>query len=165
VAAAWIEPLAERLARAPAFSGLSLRAAVAEDEPFMFELHRTAMRAYVEATWSWDDHWQRTHFAKNFEPWHHAVIVRREPRFADVGRLSLTYHWRRVFLRDIELVTSERNRGVGTAILDGVLELARESGRRAELMVLRCNPAQHLYARLGFRVVADDGARLMMRTD
>jgi hypothetical protein len=29
--------------------------------------------------------------------------------------------------------------------------------------VLKCNPAQRLYARLGFTVVADDGARLTMR--
>jgi hypothetical protein len=29
--------------------------------------------------------------------------------------------------------------------------------------VLRCNPAQRLYARLGFRVIDDDGARLTMR--
>jgi GNAT superfamily N-acetyltransferase len=165
VPAAWIDPLAERLARAPAFAGLSLRAAVPDDEPFLFELHRAAMRAYVEATWSWDDQWQRNHFARNFEPWHHAIIVRRGPPSLDVGRLSLTYHWRRIYLRDIELTADERNHGVGTAILDGVLELGRASGRHVELMVLRCNPAQRLYARMGFRVVTDDGARLMMRTD
>jgi GNAT superfamily N-acetyltransferase len=165
VRAAWIEPLSDRLSQAPAFAGLSLREATQDDEPFLFELHRAAMRVYVEATWTWDDDWQRSHFAKNFEPWHHAVIVRSRPPSVDVGRVSLTYHWRRIFLRDIELVAGERNHGVGTTILDAVLELGRASGRRVELMVLRCNPAQRLYARLGFRVVTDDGARLMMSTD
>jgi hypothetical protein len=44
-----------------------------------------------------------------------------------------------------------------------VLALGRGSNRYVELQVLRCNPAQRLYARLGFRVIADDGARLRMR--
>ena len=77
---------------------------------------------------------------------------------------SLTRHWRKIFLRDIELMGPERNRGVGTAIINAVLTLARNSDRYVELRVLRCNPAQRLYMRLGFRVIGDDGARLRMRT-
>jgi ribosomal protein S18 acetylase RimI-like enzyme len=53
---------------------------------------------------------------------------------------------------------------VGTAIINAVLALARNSDRYVELRVLRCNPAQRLYTRLGFRVIGDDGARLRMRT-
>ena len=40
----------------------------------------------------------------------------------------------------------------------------RTRDRYVELRVLRCNPAQRLYTRLGFRVIGDDGARLRMRT-
>ena len=68
-----------------------------------------------------------------------------------------------VFLRDIELIATERNRGLGSAIVRAVLALARAEARSVELFVLACNPAQHLYARLGFCVVGDDGARLTMR--
>ncbi len=82
----------------------------------------------------------------------------------DVGRIGLTRHWRKVFLRDIELMGPERNHGVGTAIITAVLALAHDSNRYVELRVLRCNPAQRLYTRLGFRVIDDDGARLRMRT-
>jgi len=53
--------------------------------------------------------------------------------------------------------------GIGTAILGAVIALAERSDRHVELNVLACNPARHLYARLGFRVVRDDGARLRMR--
>jgi ribosomal protein S18 acetylase RimI-like enzyme len=52
---------------------------------------------------------------------------------------------------------------VGTAILEAVLAIGRASDRYVELHVLRCNPAQRLYTRLGFRVILDDGARLKMR--
>ncbi len=141
MAAAWIDLLREALVGAQAFDGLALRAAVHEDEDFLFALHRDAMREYVDATWGWNETWQRTHFTATFAPARQAVIVRAETR-RDVGRISLTRHWRKIFLRDIELLSAERNRGAGTAVLEAVLALGHDSGRCVELHVLRCNPAQ-----------------------
>jgi RimJ/RimL family protein N-acetyltransferase len=165
--ARWTEALAAALADAPAFAGCALRPARSEDEPLLFALYRDAMRDYVAETWGWDEHWQRAHFLRAYVPANHAVIVRGgAPAAGDeqlVGRICLTRHWRRIFLRDIELVAAERNRGLGTAIVRAVLDLARTEHRAVELLVLKCNPAQRLYARLGFMVVADDGARLTMR--
>ena len=164
MAAGWIEPLTEALADARAFRGWVLRGAERKDEDFLFALHRDAMAAYVDQTWGWDEEWQRAHFAANYAPERQAVIVRGGTVLRDVGRISLTRHWRKIFLRDIELMSPERNHGVGTAIITAVVALARDSDRYVELRVLRCNPAQRLYARLGFRVIDDDGARLRMRT-
>jgi GNAT superfamily N-acetyltransferase len=96
-------------------------------------------------------------------PSRNALIVRAARGEPTIGRISLTRHWRKVFLRDIELIASERNRGLGTAVVRSVLDFARESGRPVELLVLNHNPARRLYARLGFMVVADDGARQRMR--
>ncbi len=140
MAAGWIEPLTDSLADARAFRGWTLRGARRHDEDFLFALHRDAMRAYVDATWGWDEEWQRAHFAANYAPERQAVVVHG-------GTMG-----------------PERNHGVGTAIINAVLMLARNSDRYVELRVLRCNPAQRLYARLGFRVIDDDGARLRMRT-
>jgi ribosomal protein S18 acetylase RimI-like enzyme len=161
--ARWIELLAAALAGAEAFRGCALRAARSDDEEFLYALHRSAMRDYVEATWGWDEGWQRQHFASTYAPAQHAIIVRLDPVLCDIGRISLTWQWHKIFLRDIELIAAERNRGIGTAMIRALLELAKADGRTAELLVLKCNPAQRLYARLGFIVVADDGARLTMR--
>ena len=161
--ARWIEPLAAALTAAEAFRGCALRAARRDDEAFLFALHRAAMREYVDAVWGWDERWQRNHFAATYAPRHHAVIVRVEPEPQDIGRISLTRHWRKLFLRDIELVAAERSHGIGTAMLRALLALARAEGRALELLVLKHNPAQRLYARVGFRIVADDGARFTMR--
>jgi ribosomal protein S18 acetylase RimI-like enzyme len=162
VAASWIEPLGALLSRASAFRGLALRSASHLDEQRLFALHREAMQEYVAATWGWDEAWQREFFARTYVAGRHALVVRGE-RLA--GRICFTRHWRRIFLRDIELVAAERNRGLGSAILGAVLELAREERRAVELVVLKCNPAQRLYERLGFTVVGDDGARLTMRAE
>jgi ribosomal protein S18 acetylase RimI-like enzyme len=151
------------LADAEAFRGCALRAARRDDEEFLFALHRSAMRDYVEATWGWDERWQRAHFAETYAPAQHAVIVRVASVPRDIGRISLKRYWHKTFLRDIELVAEERNRGLGTAIMRALLALAEDESRAVELLVLKCNPAQRLYARLGFRITADDGARLAMR--
>jgi len=163
--ARWIEPLATALTGAKAFRGYALRAARRDDEEFLFALHRSSMRDYVEETWGWDEDWQRRHFAATYTPAQHAIIVRLDPVPRDIGRISLTRHWHKIFLRDIELVAAERNRGIGTALIRTLLMLAKADGRAVELLVLKCNPAQRLYARLGFTVVTDDGARLTMRTE
>lgn len=161
MAASWIKPLRATLAGAEAFRGCALRHATRNDEDMLFDLHRGAMREYVDLTWGWDEAWQRGFFADSYVPGRNAVILRDAKTL--VGRICLTRHWRRIFLRDIELVVAERNRGLGTAIVGAVLELARPRRQSVELMVLKCNPAQRLYARLGFVGVADDGSRITMR--
>jgi len=163
VTASWIDFLSQVLARAPAFRGHALRPGRLQDEPFLFALHREAMRDYVSATWGWDDKWQRMHFAEHYAPSRHAIILRDGAHPPEVGRLSLTRHWRKIFLRDIELVAAERNHGVGSALIEAVLELAHAEERHVELLVLKCNPARRLYSRLGFRAIEDDGSRLKMR--
>jgi GNAT superfamily N-acetyltransferase len=159
----WIEPLAATLEGSEAFRGCALRAAYAEDRALLFSLHRAAMKGYVEATWGWDEEWQRRHFDQTYVPARHAVVVRHGVPARDIGRIGLTRHWRKIFLRDIELVAEERNRGLGGALIGALLRLARGERRAVELIVLKCNPAQRLYQRLGFRVVGDDGERLTMR--
>jgi GNAT superfamily N-acetyltransferase len=163
MATRWIDALAATLRHDPAFAGCDLQPATPADEAFLFELHRAAMSGYVNATWGWDDDWQRTHFAANYTPARNALIVRPAVVALAIGRVSLTQHWRKVFLRDVELIASERNRGIGSAVVNAVLSLARDTRRPVELMVLDCNPARRLYTRLGFSVIANDGARLRMR--
>lgn len=162
MATRWTDALAILLQRDSAFDGCALRRATHDDATWLFELHRAALREYVDATWGWDDPWQRAHFAQHYVPARNALIVRHA---SSIGRISLSRYWRKVYLRDIELIASERNRGLGSAVINAVLALARESRRPVELLVLNCNPARRLYARLGFTVIADDGARLRMRAD
>jgi len=160
VVARWIDALATRLVAEPAFFGCSLRAATAYDEDRLFALHREALHGYVDATWGWHEAWQRTYFSDHYAAARNALVTRGE---ALIGRISISRHWRKIFLRDIELIASERNRGLGSAMIRAVLALARTGDKSVELLVLDCNPARGLYERLGFRTVSDDGARSRMR--
>lgn len=57
---------------------------------------------------------------------------------------------------DIALAPAHRGRGLGTALLEGVIADARREGRRVTLRVARDNPALRLYLRRGFAVVAEE---------
>jgi ribosomal protein S18 acetylase RimI-like enzyme len=174
MAAAWLESLASGLMREaesdPRLARYRLRPAEAGDEPMLYALHREALHDYVEVTWGWEEDWQRQYFRNHFRPADNVVVVARGTTRGsggdrDVGRVSITRHWHKLFLRDIELAAPHRGQGVGTALLRTVLAMAADDGKRVELHVLRCNPAQRLYTRLGFRIASGDDARWLMRSD
>ncbi len=53
----------------------------------------------------------------------------------------------------IALLPGYRNRGIGTALLEHLIEAARPSYPALALSVSAHNPAKRLYERLGFEVV------------
>jgi ribosomal protein S18 acetylase RimI-like enzyme len=67
-----------------------------------------------------------------------------------------------VHLAEIALLPDERNHGIGTALISGVLGEARSRGAPVQLRVLRNNRACRLYERLGFLIMADNGIHLSM---
>jgi ribosomal protein S18 acetylase RimI-like enzyme len=65
-------------------------------------------------------------------------------------------------LVDIALLPEHRGRGIGGALLRGLLDEGAVSGRRVSMHVERSNPALRLYERLGFERVKDDGIYWLM---
>lgn len=64
-----------------------------------------------------------------------------------------------VHVVDLALLPEHRGAGVGEALLTRVVG----DGRRVSLSVVRTNPAQRLYRRLGFEVVDEDDVYLHMQ--
>jgi ribosomal protein S18 acetylase RimI-like enzyme len=60
------------------------------------------------------------------------------------------------------VLTEHRGRGIGTAALRMLLGEAARAGKPVRLHVERTNPARHLYERLGFRWIADEGIHWLM---
>ncbi len=69
----------------------------------------------------------------------------------DIGRLYL--HWRQNEIRivDLTLFPSWRGQGLGTEILEWILNEAKSAGLTVRTRVEEFNPAQRLCRRLGFR--------------
>lgn len=63
---------------------------------------------------------------------------------------------------DIALLPEHRGKGIGTLLLSQVLAEAAAGGKAVRMYVERFNPAQRLYARLGFRQIGDEGVYLLL---
>jgi RimJ/RimL family protein N-acetyltransferase len=136
-----------------------LRPAKEADRDFLFDLHRQAIRAYVEPVWGWDDVVQQRLFDERFASRPYQVI---QADGEDIGVLQLRDRPGEVVLDLIELLPAWQGKGVGTAIIRSLLA----QGKAVSLRVLTSNPrAAALYERLGFRTVRQTPERLFMRAE
>lgn len=102
---------------------------------------------------------QSAHFTAAFPEAEHAIVVLEEH---PVGRRIVDRSGPVLHVVDIALLAEFRGRGIGTSLLQAVLDEADARGLPVELHVDVDNPAQHLYRRLGFEVSADLGRHLRM---
>ena len=62
----------------------------------------------------------------------------------------------------ISLYKEYRNRGIGTHLLQRMLDLLREKYRQVSLSVQKANYAFEMYQKSGFKVIADRGEEVLM---
>ena len=137
----------------------ALRPATEADRDFLYRLHVATIKEYVEPVWGWDDAFQEARFRQRFDPDECQVIaVDRE----DVGVLQVERRETEVFLGNIRIAPGRQRRGLGTAVIQGVLAQAERDGLPVALQVLKVNPAKRLYKRLGFVVVQETPTHYVM---
>ena len=78
------------------------------------------------------------------------------------GRLYVVYGASDIRIVDITLATEYRGRGIGSGLLQRILEHGRASGRTVSIHVEFENPARRLYERLGFAETAQHGIYTLM---
>jgi ribosomal protein S18 acetylase RimI-like enzyme len=139
-----------------------LRSAVRADRGFLFDLHRSTMREYIEPIWGWDEDLQRRIFKERLGL-ENVRVVLVEGHAA--GMVKVTQTPDEMFLARIEIAPTHQRRGIGTAIIREVLEDAHRQKLPVTLEVLHGNPARGLYERLGFRIVDENDERCFMRAE
>ncbi len=157
--------------RAPA-PGVTFREVVEGDRPFLRELYREVRAAELALT-DWDEARKRAFADDQFErqdewyrdryPGARFLVIEREG--APIGRLYYMAGADELRLMEVTLVPGERNRGLGTAIVRSLLEIADARGLAVTLHVETFNPARNLYARLGFATGEANGIYLPMRRE
>ena len=117
----------------------------------------------MEATWGWDEAYQRRRFREHFDPAESQIVV---VDGRDVGVLQVEDRGEDVSIDLIEIAPSHQGQGLGTRIIKDVLAVAHAEKRPVSLHVLKTNPrARRLYERLGFAVDEERKERLVMRAD
>ncbi len=140
---------------------LSFRAASPDDLPFLFALHKAAMRGPVEETFGpWDEAWQAAYFQKHFDP---AVLKIIQYRGEDVGVLYVQERAEELFLVSLEILPAYQRRGIGTAVIRELIAEGKRQGKPVALQVLKANrSARSLYQRLGFGVTGENENHYIM---
>jgi ribosomal protein S18 acetylase RimI-like enzyme len=140
--------------------GIVLRPVRADERDFFYAVRRGAFREYAEAAFGpWDDVKQRASADRDVGELSIEIVERDG---AAIGYQIVEHnadHW---FLDEIALADGERGRGVGTELVKTIMTAARDAGMPLRLSVLHVNPAQRLYARLGFRVTRIEHPRIKM---
>lgn len=138
---------------------ISFRQVLPADYDFLWELHILSFKAYVEEIWGWDEAQQIEMFKARFNPTQSQII---QVDGQDAGRLDIEHQPDEIFLSLIALLPNYQGHGIGTHIIQNLINTANKQGLPLALRVLRPNPAQHLYKRLGFKIVKADDIRIWM---
>jgi GNAT superfamily N-acetyltransferase len=125
---------------------ISQRDASLADLEWLDPFYESIMRPYVELTHQWD----RTKFRNCFEP---KLIKIIQANGIDIGMLKVEEKADYIYLGDIQLDPGYQNKGIGTKLIETVIESAAIVGKPIRLRVLNGNPAVKLYLRLGFREI------------
>ena len=139
----------------------ALRPVTEQDYDFLYDLHKVAMRDYIEPIWGWHEEWQQEYFRRKFEPQRRRII---QVDGRDAGVLVVEWREDEIYLGLIELLPEFQRRGIGAAVVTDLLARARARRLPLALNVLKTNiPARRLYERLGFEIVEEEEARYRMR--
>ncbi len=148
---------------------LVLRDALPSDRAFLLALY-IGTRADEFAHLGWPVEMERAFMKMQFEA-QRSDYERRHPgarcqivqlHRCPIGRLWLAADARSITVLDISLVAELRGLGIGGECLRRVLRRADAARLDVELQVVRGNPAQRLYERLGFRRVGAGDVRVAM---
>jgi GNAT superfamily N-acetyltransferase len=120
---------------------VSLRTATSDDAAFALHLTEACMRFYAEQAWG------RWNGQADFDPAFDEVI-----RFAgrDIGLIGVERYPDRWFLDKFYLLPAYQNRGIGSYLLERLIDDAKAAQVPLRLTVLEVNPARRFYERHGF---------------
>lgn len=145
-------------------AAIRFRPSTEDDVPFLRQLYATTREDELRMV-DWTDEFktsfldsqfaaQKKHYEEYFGAAEFLVIeAEREP----MGRLYVHRDEEEIHIIDIALMPQYRGHGLGTVLLQELLDEGKATGRKVTIYVEHFNPARHLYDRLGFRHIDTNG--------
>lgn len=139
------------------------------DLPFLRELYASTREAEMAVVpWSPEEkvafiamqfEAQHTYYMEQFPDGQFDVVLEDD---TPIGRLYIDRRDDEHRLIDIALLPRCRGQGIGGQLMRDVLGEAAAAGKRVRIHVEQYNPAMHLYDRLGFEKIEEQGPYLLM---
>jgi len=148
----------------------SLRPARADDQDFLYRLYANTRPEVAGFGWAHEQqeaflrmqfNAQQRWYQSAYPAAEHSIITtKQEP----IGRVLVAHGKGAATLVDISILPEYRRHGIGGAILRDLIWETSSQEQILRLQVLRTNPAQRLYSRLGFHQTGENEMYLQMAT-
>ena len=148
----------------------TLRVSTPDDQDFLFSVYASTRNEELSLS-GWDENQMRSFLEMQFRaqsqqyalcyPEADSSVILFDDR--PVGRLLIDRTGPDITLVDIALLPEYRNRSIGTALIQSLLDEATGAKKNVALHVLRGSAAARLYERLGFTKVDEDAVYLEMK--
>src|SRR5438132_301727 len=148
---------------------ITLRAASDDDAAFLLEVYRST-RADELALVPWDNEQKEAFVRFQFDA-QHASYHERFPAASyqiilqdheSIGRLYVLRGADEIRILDVTVLPPFRNAGVGTSLIRQLRAEGAQTGQPVRIWVEHFNQSLHLFERLGFSRVQEDGFNCLM---
>lgn len=133
-----------------------------DDFAFRYNIYEVAIKPYIDQRVVWDDTQHREKIRSNLagSGTHFAIGVNG----VRIGVAQIEEADDLISLHQIEILPAYQGAGVGTAVVQSLIDESTKTSKDVQLSVFRANTAaQRLYDRLGFRIVSTSEHDVQMR--
>jgi ribosomal protein S18 acetylase RimI-like enzyme len=142
-------------------TAFALRQATGDDAQLFYDVIDRTMREFIIATWGrWNESRVRQESREDSSSPHARVILVGD---VAVGVLVVERHATHIQLEQIYLLPEYQRLGIGTALIDNLIQEAKHYELPLCLRVMAVNPAKKFYERFGFVVTEATPEFLMMQ--
>ena len=151
-------------------ASITMRQVSQEDEPFLYEVYASTRAAEMSVV-PWEEAQkeaflkqqftaQRDHYLKHYPEAQYQIILLDE---RPVGRIYVDRSDDEIRILDITLLPHYRGAGVGTPLIEEIMSEGQRSGRAVSIYVDNFSPALHLFDRLGFNRIEENGIHVLFK--
>jgi ribosomal protein S18 acetylase RimI-like enzyme len=152
-----------------ATGSITLRPAGPGDEEFLIEVYASS-REYEMSLVPWPGEQkvafltmqfaaQQQHYKSHYPDAKHDIILSDG---SPVGRVYVAVKDEGIRILDITLLTRFRGKGIGTPLIEGLMNEARVAGKPLSIYVESFNRSISLFERLGFNRIKEDGVNVLL---
>lgn len=136
-----------------ASSAYELREVTHQDYNFIYHVKTTTLKPHIELVWGWDEAVQTKYLEESFGLETQLIITYEDK---EIGILELNELDQRIDVVELEILPEYQRKGIGTQILQDIIDEYVEKGKRIGIGCFKINrDAKRLYERLGFNLIKE----------
>lgn len=127
----------------------ALKKALIAHKETIYQIKKSSVFSYVDNIWGWDEEYQKKDFDSDFSNLEQFQIIEISGKIS--GFVQTYEHDDTVELVEIHLIPEMQGKGIGSHIINSILEKAKSESKIVRLGCFKENHgAKKLYLKLGF---------------